>query len=70
MLRIREKLGLGGSRCNYPFYIYKILDEILEGDQRWVFSYIQLQSEKTRKRCDMEWKKIRAELAKGPGEKS
>ena len=62
MLRIRQKLGLGDNRCYYPFYIYKILDKILEGEQRWVLSYIHLQSEKTRKRCDIDWKKIRVEL--------
>ena len=69
MLRIREKLGLGGNKCYHPFYICKIFDEILEGNQRWVLSYIYLQSEKTRKMCDKEWKKIKAELAKGAGEK-
>ena len=42
MLRIWEKLGLGGNRCYNPFYIYKIFDEILEGDQRRVLSYIHL----------------------------
>ena len=64
MLRIREKLNLGGNRRYYPFYIYKIFDEILEGEQRWVLSYIHLQSEKTRKKCDKEWKKIEEELEK------
>ena len=64
LLRIREKLNVGGNRCYYPFYIYKIFDEILEGEQRWVLSYIHLQSEKTRKKCDKEWKKIEEELEK------
>ena len=64
MLRIQENLGLGGNRCYYPFYIYKIFDEILEGEQRRLLSYIHLQSEKTCKRCDIEWKKIKAEFEK------
>ena len=64
MLRLREKLNLGGNRCYYPFYIYKIFDEILEGEQRWVLSYIHMQSEKTREKCDKEWKKIEEELEK------
>ena len=49
MLRMREKLELCGNRRYYPFYIYKIFDEILDGEQRWVLSHIHLQSEKTRK---------------------
>ena len=49
MLRIRQKLGLGGNRCYYPFYVYKIFDEILEGEQRWLLSYIHQQNENTRK---------------------
>ena len=50
MLRMREKLELYGSRRYYPFYIYKILDDILGGKRKWVLSHIiRLQSEKTRK---------------------
>ena len=64
LLRIREKLYLGGNRRYYPFYIYKIFDEIVEGEQRSVLSYIDLQGEKTRKKCDKEWKKIEEELEK------
>ena len=69
LLRIREKLNPGGNRCNYPFYIYKIFEEILEGEQRWVLSYIHVQSEKTRKNYDknydIEWRKKKEELEKG-----
>ena len=57
--RMREKLELCGNRCYYPFYIYKIFNEILEGEQRWVLSHIHSQSEKTRKRCEIEWREIR-----------
>ena len=49
ILRMREKLELCGNRHYYPFYIYTIFDEILDGEQRWVLSHIHLQNEKTRK---------------------
>ena len=59
VLRMREKLELCGNRRHYPFYIYKIFDEILEGEQRWVLSHIHLQSEKTSKKCEIDWREIR-----------
>ena len=62
ILRMREKLELCGNRHYYPFYIYKIFDEILDGEQRWVLSHIHLQSEKTRKKCEIEWREIRLRL--------
>ena len=34
ILRMREKLELCGNRHYYPFYSYKIFDEILDGEQR------------------------------------
>ena len=62
ILRMREKLVLCGNRRYYPFYIYKTFDEILDGEQRWVLSHIHLQSEKTRKKCEIEWREIRVRL--------
>ena len=59
---MREKLELCGNRRYYPFYIYKIFDEILDGEQRWVLSHIHLQSEKTRKKYEIEWREIRLRL--------
>ena len=61
VLQVRKNLNLSGKRY-LPFYIYKMLDEILEGEQRWVLAYIHLQSGKTRKKCEAEWKRIQEEL--------
>ena len=55
ILRMREKLELCGNRHYYPFYIYKIFNEISDGEQRWVLSHIHLQIEKIRK-CEIEWR--------------
>ena len=62
ILRMREKLEICCNRRYYPFYIYKIFDEILDGEQRWVLSHVHLQSEKTRKKCEIEWREIRLRL--------
>ena len=59
---MQEKLELSGNTHYYPFYLYKIFDEILDGEQRWVLSHIHMQSEKTRKKCEIEWREIRLRL--------
>ena len=57
LLQLQQTINFGGSR-SYPFYIYKILDEILQGEHRWVLSYIHLPSEKTLEKCEVEWKMV------------
>ena len=44
---MREKLARVKFYYSYVVhFIYKIFDEILEGEQRWLLSHIHLQSEK------------------------
>lgn len=54
--------------CNkkpyYPYYIYKVFENILPEEKKPLMNYVHFQDPKTLKKCDLEFKDICAELKK------
>ena len=60
IMEIRDNIKKDGrtNRIYYPYYIYKIFDITLEGDERRAMEYIHLHSIPTLTANDEEWRKI------------